>query len=107
MSKIHVNLSVSQRKRIEAFMRKTSNKFEALRCRIVLLLNERCSVNTVASLAGCVRATVYRTVYRFEDFGEDGLLDGRKNRTPLNRHYPYGPTCAHRGQVFVIVRNRT
>lgn len=83
MSKIHVNLSVSQRKRIEAFMRKTSNKFEALRCRIVLLLNERCSVNTVASLAGCVRATVYRTVYRFEDFGEDGLLDGRKNRTPL------------------------
>ena len=83
MSKILVNLSTSQRQRIEAFMRTTSNKFEALRCRILLLLNERHSVETVASLAGCVRATVYRTVYRFEDFGEKGLHDGRKNRTPL------------------------
>jgi len=30
-----------------------------------------------------VRATVYRTVYRFEKEGEDGLRDGRKRRLPL------------------------
>jgi len=64
-------------------MRTTLNKFEALRCRIILLLDDKHSVNEAARLAGCVRATVYRTVYRFEDEGEVGLLDGRKRRVPL------------------------
>ena len=83
MSKILVTLSQSQRNRIRTLMHATSNKCEALRCRIVLLLEEKFSVNAVAELAGCVRATVYRTVYRFEDFGEEGLFDGRTRRVPL------------------------
>ena len=64
-------------------MRRTLNKIEALRCRIVLLLDERHPVEEVACLAGCVRATVYRTLYRFEDAGEEGLFDGRTRRAPL------------------------
>ena len=83
MSKILVTLSQSQRSRIRKLMHTTSNKFEALRCRIVLLLDEKLAVNAVAELTGCVRATVYRTVYHFEDSGEEGLLDGRKRRVPL------------------------
>jgi len=83
MSKILVTLSQSQRNRINRLMHTTSNKIEALRCRIVLLLDEKLAVNAVTKLAGCVRATVYRTVYRFEDSGEEGLFDGRKRRIPL------------------------
>jgi len=60
-------------------MNVTSNRFEALRCRILLLLDDGYSVAETARRASCVRATVYRTVYRFEDFGEEGLLDLRKS----------------------------
>ena len=83
MSKILVMLSQTQRRQIRTQMNVTSNRFEALRCRILLLLDEGHCVKEVAGLAGCVRATVYRTVYRFEDEGEQGLLDGRKRRVPL------------------------
>jgi len=83
VSKILVMLSQTQRLRISRRMKTTSNRFEALRCRIILLLDDKPSVKDVSRLAGCVRATVYRTVYRFEDEGEQGLIDGRKRRTPL------------------------
>lgn len=83
MSKILVKLSRTQRREIQTRMNATSNRFEALRCRIILLLDEGYCVNEVAGLAGCARATVYRTVYRFEDEGEQGLCDGRKRRAPL------------------------
>jgi hypothetical protein len=33
-------------------------------------------------MVGCARATVYRTLYRFEDLGEDALLDQRQLRPP-------------------------
>lgn len=64
---------------MKKMMNTTSNKFEALRCRVLLLLNEGRTVVETARLVCCVRATVYRTVYRFDDLGEDGLLDQRKN----------------------------
>jgi transposase len=83
MFRIRVVLSKSQRASIETLMRTTSNKYEALRSRIVLLLAQGLSPSAVAECAGCARATVYRTVYRFEDEGEEGLLDGRKRRSAL------------------------
>lgn len=83
MSKIRVPLCAAQLSSVEQLMRSTTNKFEALRCRILLLLSRGLGVAEVARRAGCVRATVYRTVYRVEELGEDGLLDQRGRRAPL------------------------
>ena len=83
MTKVHISLLPSQRSDILELMYRTTNKYEALRCRIILLLDGRQSVNEVAMLAGCARATVYRTIYRFEDHGLAGLVDGRRERVPL------------------------
>src|SRR5574337_1024154 len=52
------------------------------RRRMKRLLHGGLEPSQVAVLAGCARATVYRTVYRFEDLGEDGLLDRRAHRAP-------------------------
>ena len=82
MSTILVSLCNVQRRAMERLMRATSNRFEALRCRILLLLDEGRSVIETAQATNCVRATVYRTVYRFEELGEEGLLDQRKRAKP-------------------------
>lgn len=82
MSKILVSLCSIQRRATEELMKTTSNRYEALRCRILLLLHEGYSVAETTQLANCVRATVYRTVYRFEELGEEGLLDRRKHAVP-------------------------
>ncbi len=74
---IRVSLYRAQRRRVARRLRKTKCRIEALRCRVLLLLSERVAVSTVAERVGCARATVYRTVYRFEDLGEDGLSDQR------------------------------
>jgi len=50
--------------------------------RVLLLVDESLPAAAVAVFADCVRATVYRTIYRFEDLGEDGLLDQRQRRPP-------------------------
>lgn len=67
----------AQRRRLERQSRKTPDKFEAMRCRILLLLHAGHSVRGVVERVDCARATVYRTVYRFEDRGEEGLTDRR------------------------------
>jgi putative transposase len=74
---IDLDLYRAQRRRIECRIRKTSDKIEATRCRILLLLHAGHSVMGVAERVGCARATVYRTVYRFEELGEIGLSDRR------------------------------
>jgi transposase len=79
---LSIHLYRAQRRRIERRLRKTRCRIEALRCRIVLLLHDGESAADVAKVAGCARATVYRTVYRFEDLGEDGLEDRRLFRPP-------------------------
>ena len=63
-------------------LRKTRSRIEALRARVLLLLHEGVLPGVVAEMAGCARATVYRTLYRFEDLGEDALLDQRRLRPP-------------------------
>lgn len=80
--KIHFSLPRPQRRRMRRRMMKTPCRIEALRCRVLLLLHEEQVAAFVAEIAGCVRATVYRTVYRFEDLGEDGLQDQRAWREP-------------------------
>jgi len=82
MASIRISLSRAQYASIAKRMRATSNKYEAQRCRIVLLLSDGESPSEVARMVGCVRATVYRTIYRFEEENEDGLLDGRSRREP-------------------------
>lgn len=80
--RIRVALRHKQRRRLRRRYRKTRCRVEALRCRILLLLDEGFSVAEVGARAGCVRATVYRTVYRFEDLGMDSLPDQRTQRAP-------------------------
>lgn len=95
MSKILVSLCNVQRRAMKKMMHTTSNRIEALRCRILLLLDEGKSAAEITLLSHCVRATVYRTVYRFEDLGEEGLLDQRtvaraRKVTPEMRVYLLG-----------------
>jgi transposase len=83
MSKILVRLSHSQRAEIQRLKRCTNKKVEALRCQILLLLDDGLCVKEVSKCVGCVRATVYRTIYRFEDEDVEGIVDGRSRRAPV------------------------
>src|ERR1044072_3140607 len=67
----------AQRRRIECRFRKSSDKIEATRCRILLLIHAGHTVMDIAERLDCARATVYRTAYRFEEMGEAGLSDRR------------------------------
>jgi len=80
--KILVQLSQSQRDKVMALMRKTRSRVEARRCRITLLLDAGESVKAVQEKVGCARATIYRTTYRLEDEGLDGLYDKRLQCSP-------------------------
>ena len=79
---IQLKFSRCQYRRIKRFFLKTKHKIEALRCRILLLLSSGVSVEKITELTGCVRATVYRTLYRYEDLGEDSLIDRRTVTVP-------------------------
>ncbi len=79
---ISLRLDRGQRRRMQRILQKTRSRIEALRARVLLLLHGGDEPSEVAVLAGCARATVYRTVYRFEDLGEDRLLDCRAHRVP-------------------------
>ncbi len=79
---IDLRLDRGQRRRMKRLLHKTRSRIEALRARILLLLHEGVVPGVVADVAGCARATVYRTLYRFEDLGEDSLLDQRQQRAP-------------------------
>jgi putative transposase len=67
----------AQRRRIERRFRKSRDLIEATRCRILLLLNSGYSATSASQMVGCARATIYRTVSRFEELGEAGLSDRR------------------------------
>src|SRR5690242_9071610 len=71
-----------QRRRLQSLLRKTKSRIEAVRARILLLLATGDDVVRVAEVVGCVRATVYRTWYRFEVLGEDSIRDQRQCRPP-------------------------
>jgi transposase len=80
--KIRVQLSAVQQFEIGVMMRKTRSRIEAQRCRILLLLAQGESADAVHRQVGCVRSTVYMTLYRFEDAGIDGLRDQRLCMAP-------------------------
>jgi transposase len=63
-------------------MRKSRCVLEVHRARILVLLSQGETASEVARMVGCVRATVYRTVYRYEDMGEESIRDRRRCREP-------------------------
>jgi len=79
---VYVRLPRGQRRRIQMRLRKTNNRIEAVRCRVLLLLHEGWAASIIAAVVGCARATVYRTLYRFEEWGEAGVRDLRPQRPP-------------------------
>ena len=79
---IPLTLYRAQRRRIESRLRKTRNRIETLRCRILLLLNAGETPGAIHRKVDCARATVYRTLYRFEDRGESSLSDLRFTSKP-------------------------
>lgn len=79
---IEVSLPRGQRRRPQQVVRNTRSRIEALRARVLLLLDEGLAVSEVALRVDCARATVYRTVYRFEAYGEEAARDRRSRREP-------------------------
>lgn len=61
-------------------LRKTASRIEAMRCRVLLLLHQGRAAAEVAAFVDCARATVYRTVYRYEELGEASIADQRTRR---------------------------
>ena len=88
MMKIRVALSETQHGELEEMMRKTKSRVEAQRCRIVQLLAQGDSPAETQVKVGCVRSTVYATLYRFEDEGIEGLRDKRLQRAPRKATAP-------------------
>jgi putative transposase len=82
MSSVKLSITEGQQLEVEQMMRKTKSRVQARRCRIVLLLARGHRVQEVQDKVGCVRSTVYHTLYRFEDAGPMGLRDGRSVREP-------------------------
>ncbi len=82
MSSVMLSLNKWQRHDVQRIMHETRSRVEATRCRIILLLDQAKTVRQVEEMVGCVRSTVYMTLYRFEDAGTDGLRDQRLTRTP-------------------------
>jgi len=80
--KIRVELCETQREAITKFMNETRSRIEAQRCRIVLLLADGVRPAEIHRMAGCVRSTIYVTLYRFEEQGLEGLRDQRLHREP-------------------------
>jgi transposase len=76
---IGLSLIHSQRRKIQDMKCKTTSRVEAMRCRIVLLLDSGEAVSCISAMVDCVRSTVYTTLYRFEDEGISGLLDKRRS----------------------------
>lgn len=79
---IEVHLPRAQRRRLLRVTRKSRCALEVQRARIMLLLHDAVPAAEVARMVGCVRATVYRTVYRYEELGEDSIRDRRRYRAP-------------------------
>jgi hypothetical protein len=73
---IDVRLAREPRRQIQRVLVKTKSRIKALHAP-VKLLHKRESVTEVARGMGCVRATVYRAVYRFVELGGGGLADRR------------------------------
>lgn len=82
MNIIVVDLARAQRRRIERRLRKTRDRIETTRCRILLLLDKGLSPSQVFPQVGCDRSTVYKTIYRFDELGEEGLSDRRLSPSP-------------------------
>ena len=79
---IEVHLPRAQRRRLLRVTRKSRCVLEVVRARIMLLLHEDMPVAEVSRMVGCVRATVYRTLYRYEELGEESIRDQRRFREP-------------------------
>ena len=75
-----LSLYRAQRRRLERIVRKERDAQVVQRARIVLLAAQLRLVCLVVDKVGCARASVYRTLERFADRGEDGLADARTRR---------------------------
>lgn len=82
MNIIAPDLYRALRRRIERRWRKSRDTIEVTRCRILLLLDEGLAPSEVSRRLECDRSLVYKTVYRFDEHGEDGLADRRYSPKP-------------------------
>lgn len=79
---IEVHLPRTQRRHLVRITRKSRYAVEVQRARIMLLLHDDVPATEVARMVGCVRATIYRTVYRYEELGEESIHDQRRCKAP-------------------------
>ena len=59
--------------------------------------------SAAAAITGCARATVYQTLYRFEELGKDSVFDQRQRPEPTKGVRPGG---AHSGRVHRLLAPR-
>jgi len=77
-ARIVLGLPRPVRRRLENAMRKATDADLRTRVRAVLLYNAGWGSTKIAEALGCVPATVVRAVARLREYGEDGLLDRRR-----------------------------
>jgi putative transposase len=82
MNIIAPDLYRALRHRIERRWRKSRDTIEVTRCRILLLLDDGLAPTEVSRILECDRSLVYKTVYRFDEHGEEGLADRRFTPKP-------------------------
>jgi transposase len=81
--RIVVRLPRAVKRRLKRAMRKTKDAELRTRVQIVLLYETGWGAQRIAATLGCVPATAVRVVRRFQSFGEEGLLDGRRENGQL------------------------
>jgi hypothetical protein len=74
-----VPLYRAQRRRLQLIVRRNRHHLLVQRARILLLVFARPWVCSIVEQAGCVRASVYRTVSRFPSLDEDSLRGGNSD----------------------------
>ena len=77
MPKGKIIQSRPQFRRILHHFRKTKNRFEALRCQILIANYRGVKTSEISQSLQCARATIYRTFQRWLYDGEEALVDQR------------------------------
>lgn len=78
-ARISISLRRHVRRRLERLRRKTNDAAYQNRLQIVLLYDKGWGCRRVAEAVGCVPSTAVRVANRFVEFGEEGLVDQRRD----------------------------
>ena len=82
------------RRKLQRHSRRSKDADTRIRYRIVLLSDQNWSGKWIARALGCTASTVSRTLARWEQFGEAGLIDRREDNGQTKADQWYADTVA-------------